>query len=151
MKTPQFFARSSFLVYLTAPAAFAFFCGKLRALDNNANGMSDLFETTYGLTDPNADPDADGLTNLQESLLGGDPLVKDTPGQAAISLYQYLSPEDGALDFPQIDFVTVPGKRYRLEYRGADDIAWRPFYWAGVAAEFTASATTQRMVDRPRR
>jgi hypothetical protein len=41
--------------------------------DSNNDGIPDQWEALYGVTDPNADPDHDGLTNLQEYQFGTDP------------------------------------------------------------------------------
>jgi CSLREA domain-containing protein len=43
--------------------------------DSDGDGMSDDFERFYGVSDPNTDPDGDGLTNLQEFKLGLNPLA----------------------------------------------------------------------------
>jgi hypothetical protein len=43
--------------------------------DANGNGMADAWEQRYGVTDPHADPDGDGLTNLQEYEQGTHPLL----------------------------------------------------------------------------
>lgn len=59
-------------------------------VDSNGNGLSDYFElvklgdidvgvnSSAEIALPGADPDKDGLTNLQEQSLGTDPLVADT-------------------------------------------------------------------------
>lgn len=51
------------------------------ATDTDSNGLTDSFEAAYPTaTDPSADTDGDGLTNLQEQLLGTDPTVADSDG-----------------------------------------------------------------------
>ncbi len=49
--------------------------------DTNANGMTDAWEAFYfypaASAQPSADPDGDGLTNLQEFLRGSDPTSSD--------------------------------------------------------------------------
>ncbi|MEE2729365.1 MAG: hypothetical protein VYA55_01030 [Pseudomonadota bacterium] len=52
--------------------------------DSNQNGMGDNFESQFGVSDPNGNPDGDAYTNLQEFLNGTNPLVNDaelTQGQ----------------------------------------------------------------------
>jgi pectate lyase len=41
--------------------------------DDNHNGLPDDWEARYRVSDPNADPDGDGYTNLEEFLNGTDP------------------------------------------------------------------------------
>ena len=43
-------------------------------VDANHNGLPDAWEKAFGVSDPNADPDGDGATNIQEYLAGTDPL-----------------------------------------------------------------------------
>jgi len=46
--------------------------------DDNANGIPDGWETFYGVSDAAADPDADGLTNLEEFQSATNPNEADT-------------------------------------------------------------------------
>jgi hypothetical protein len=52
--------------------------------DSDGDGIDDAWERTHGLTvgvnDANGDPDADGLTNLQEFKLNTDPQLADSDG-----------------------------------------------------------------------
>jgi hypothetical protein len=52
----------------------------LEGEDANQNGMPDLFEKEYDVSDPKADPDLDGLDNLNEYWAGTDPNNSDTDG-----------------------------------------------------------------------
>jgi cadherin-like protein/hemolysin type calcium-binding protein len=41
--------------------------------DTTGDGIPDWWKAKYGIVDPNADPDLDGWSNLQEYLFGGNP------------------------------------------------------------------------------
>jgi uncharacterized repeat protein (TIGR02543 family) len=67
---------------------------KAAGIDADADGMPDAWETRYGLnpldpSDASADPDGDGVNNLQEYLNGSSPRNPDTDG-------------DGLSDFDEI-------------------------------------------------
>ena len=47
------------------------------AFDANMNGLLDYWEQIHGVNDPNADPDGDGMLNIQEHAIGSDPLHYD--------------------------------------------------------------------------
>jgi hypothetical protein len=78
--------------------------------DANANGLPDAFEQAFNLTDPLADPDQDGYTNLDEFLGGGDPHI--------FGYLKNLPPKiSGEL------VATRFGKVFRLEWPLADDVS----------------------------
>ena len=81
--------------------------------DTDGNGLPDIWEELYfgklGV-DPNADPDGDGLTNLQEYLHQTNPLEADTDGDGIPDLWEInhgLNPtsNDAAAD-PDQDGLT---------------------------------------------
>jgi hypothetical protein len=56
------------------------------AVDADLNGLSDGWEQLFGQTDPNADPDGDGVNNLTEQNAGTDPLDSSSlPGLTPLS------------------------------------------------------------------
>lgn len=81
------------------------------ALDMNANGMSDVFEQFYGVTNPLLDPDGDGITNLAESLAGTQPLNSKSYFKATYSLASL----PGSW---QLTWSSVVGKNYGLRISG---------------------------------
>ena len=72
-----------------------------------------------------ADPDGDGRSNLEESLLGTDPFVADAPWAQPLAPAQMLPPAGGifTLTVPWTD----PWMRYRIQGTG-DLITWD--WWA---------------------
>src|ERR1041384_4305670 len=70
---------ASILVFLTPRSSVA--------IDKNANGMSDIWELLFPTaTNPAADTDGDGVSNLEESIWGTNPLVPDHPNPGFTSV-----------------------------------------------------------------
>ena len=67
--------------------------------DVDADGMADSWDTFYGLSSPVADPDSDGLTNLEEYNAASNPM------DAAPTLL-ILSPLDGSL-YKDTDLISL--------------------------------------------
>jgi hypothetical protein len=67
-------------------------------VDTDADGLPDDYETAFGLTDPAADADNDGLSNLQEYQLGTRPDYFDTDGD--------LLPDGWEVEY-RLDLLTI--------------------------------------------
>ncbi len=62
-----------YLTVLVNLLGLSFYC---LAIDDDGNGISDVFEQQHGGSlDPSDDADADGFSNFSEYLLGGNPLL----------------------------------------------------------------------------
>ena len=83
--------------------------------DSDGDGMPDAWEIAHGLNpnlnDAGADPDQDGMTNLQEYLAGTDP---HDP-----SSYLKIAAAHGAAQGILLSFAAVSNKTYRVDYRAA--------------------------------
>ena len=82
-------------------------------LDDNTNGMGDDWETLYGVSDPDADADNDGMSNLQEYHSGTDP----TNSTSVFHITSIVSEGD---DF-RVTWTTVGCKKYRLQAGNGDE------------------------------
>jgi hypothetical protein len=78
--------------------------------DANGNGIPDAWEAEYGITDPSADPDHDGVSNLQEYLAGTDP----TNAASALRITGIW--RDLISGHVNVVWAGVGGTRYRVQY-----------------------------------
>ncbi len=127
-----------------------------KAVDSDRDLLSDGFEVRGGLepteaTDPHADPDADGLTHLQEQIYGTNPLAPDsdgdgTPDGTEVAEHQSPtiegSPAGGLvrLRFTVGDHSGSESERYHLNVGGVSH----------QAMEFGVLATNQYVFERGR-
>jgi hypothetical protein len=81
--------------------------------DTNHNGMDDSWESLYGVSDPNADPDQDGMSNLAEYIAGTDPM--DANSWLRVTQIAGASSGQVVLTWPGIG-----GMRYRVLYSNGD-------------------------------
>jgi hypothetical protein len=81
-------------------------------IDSNANGLADAWERTYfgaiGV-DPNADPDGDGMSNLQEYLAGTNP----TNSADNLRITAFSSSPDGTA--ADVTWSSVPTRCYFIQ------------------------------------
>jgi hypothetical protein len=98
------------------------------ALDSDGNGLRDLFEYKYFVTlgnDPNADPDHDGVTNLEEAGDGTNP----TSNQSARPRVR-VTVEGGGTTVRSPDLVGYPQFRYMTNI-ATPASGWSFVAWAG--------------------
>ncbi len=80
--------------------------------DADADGLPDAWESPYGVTDPNADDDADGLSNLAEYRANTNP----TNPTSALRIQQLAREPGGEVE---LVWSAVGGTRYRVQYSDA--------------------------------
>lgn len=80
-------------------------------VDENANGLNDLWEQRFGVStlQMQDDDDSDGFSNLEESVAGTDPLNGDSKPNLAAEFFQ------NETDEIEFSFETQSGKFYSLE------------------------------------
>lgn len=103
-------------------------------VDANNDGLPDAWEwLNFGTTnvDLNADPDHDGLSNLQEYLAGTNP--NDINDNLRIT---YIGYGDVSPNFTTLHWTTVPTRYYTIQYRSALDTnsAWTDALGYGFGA-----------------
>ncbi len=111
----------------------------LGGVDTDGDGMSDDFETFYGVSDPNGDPDGDGLTNLQEFQAGTNPLDP-------LSALRIIAVARSGNNLTVTFSLAVAGKMYRLERKDAlTDAFWSSI--SGVADLTVVSTGSAQLTD----
>jgi hypothetical protein len=112
-------------------------------LDTDGDGMSDSYETQYGL-DPNSpadkltDLDGDGQSNYAESLAG-------TAANDSASLFKLVGVTRNG-NLASVTWTSVPGKVYRID-AGPDMSAWTDLGQDFPAAAGPATQTTAGPID----
>jgi formylglycine-generating enzyme required for sulfatase activity len=86
--------------------------------DDDEDGLPDDWEMDYAITDPNADADGDGLSNLAEYLAGTNPV------SAASALTVTRRAHSSATQF-DLTFTAIAGKLYRVS-TSTDLNSWIP-------------------------
>ena len=90
---------------------FAFGLNNVSAqmIDQNGNGISDIWELIYNANgiDPNADSDGDGFSNIQEAIAGTNPFDSNSYPRIPIT---FCSPTDFSVTMP-----AALGKQYQLQ------------------------------------
>ncbi len=91
--------------------------------DRNNNGMTDgweqRFQAGHPAIIPGDDPDGDGRTNLEESIVGSNPWLEDRP-RAHLS---NASPAPGGPAEFQVSFQSAPGESYWVQ-KSTNLIQW---------------------------
>jgi hypothetical protein len=109
--------------------------------DTDGNGLPDGWEYNYFHqvtgTDPNADPDGDGMSNRQEYLAGTTPTD-------ATSVFKILSTMPDTNGTMTITWSCVPGKRYQVYFR--DSLNSGPDWQLVIPDSILATTTTTNYV-----
>lgn len=85
----------------------------LPPLDVNANGLPDYWEAAWNVSDPTADGDSDGLSNLQEYLANTNP----TNAASVLRITSII--RDGSAPVALV-WESIGGTRYRVSYSDGD-------------------------------
>jgi hypothetical protein len=85
--------------------------------DSNGNGLPDAWEQTYGVTDPGADPDGDGQSNLAEYLANTNP----TNAASVFAITSATRQSDGSV---LLNWQSTGGTRYRILYSDAPEVGF---------------------------
>ena len=105
-------------------------------IDQNSNGMSDVYELLYPTAvNPNDDTDGDGQTNLEESVSGTDP----TNAASKLDLMSFSSTSTTV----QVNFASQLGKSYQFQSTSTlSSWANQGATISGTGAVLPASCTT---------
>ncbi len=116
----------------------------LPVIDSNHNNLPDFWEKLYAPTklNPGDDLDFDGFTNLQEFLLGGNPLTFEHPAMPEIGFVTV-----GGVRQVSISFQTAPWCHYRVETRRGADAAWLRVPVSPGVTEFDGDGTVKTLYD----
>ncbi|MGB6220309.1 cadherin domain-containing protein [Haloferula sp.] len=85
--------------------------------DGNGNGISDVWESGYGLVDPDGDDDSgdhDGNPLFFEFLSGGCPLVNESPSSLSLSIAPDPDPSKARIEW-RVRNGLVLGEHYKLQ------------------------------------
>jgi hypothetical protein len=95
-------------------ATVSLFLNVLAPPDANDNGLPDAWESAYGISDPDADQDGDGQSNLAEYVANTNP----TNATSQLKIDSALFATGGGFN---LIWPSIGGTRYRVQF--ADDLA----------------------------
>lgn len=121
------------LRHLLMPAMLLFGIHAASALDLNSNGMSDVWERVYSVSDPVLDPDGDGQDNLKEAEAGTNP---NDPNDSFKTTGFSIS-NDGT--YASLTWRSAEGRYYEVE-ESADLMSWN--YAEYAQGEYEALGTS---------
>ena len=114
----------------------------LKMIDTDSNGLPDWWEMEYfgaiGVN-PNADADADGMTNMQEYLDGTNP----RSATSKLTITQEARVASGTSSSFRITFPSVSGTTYRVEF--SDTLA--PGSWTALGPDVVGTGGNLQATD----
>jgi len=103
--------------------------------DGDGDGLPDTWESAYSVSDPNADNDGDGFSNLQEYLAGTNPTQPNEAPRISNFIFS-----GGVF---RVSFPTVTNKYYQIQRR--DDLLTGS--WVGFTNAFIGTGGTVQIPD----
>jgi hypothetical protein len=108
--------------------AMGFQAGSTITADSDGDGLPDAWENQYNLNPNNpsgndgasGDPDNDGLTNIQEYILGLNPISAHDGAQPILTITPGIG---GSMN---VSFPTLTGRQYRVQYTNDLNTPWAP-------------------------
>ena len=104
------------------------------------NNWENHYSLNPNVADPNLDSDGDGVTNYQEFRAGTDPKNASPSSPTSRFVISSIMRNTSAT---QIQFPSISGKTYRLEYR--DD--WITGSWLTLLDEIAGTGASVQVID----
>ncbi|MCB0189833.1 MAG: hypothetical protein KDE31_36425, partial [Caldilineaceae bacterium] len=128
------------------------------AADRDHDNLPDPFEDEFEVSDPNADPDGDGLDNLSEFLSGTDPNRSDSDAdgendgsEVLLHAQDPLNPADGQIAAPRYFQTVAASDAVTITYDVQSEYTQLLLYRTEVLPNLTVGPWILRLANLPLR